>query len=191
MKTDEKIALTEALFETIQIEDFLNRNPQFSERMLYELKDDILEQWQEEMKSGSDRSFSMYVDGASQNQNKKAGIGGVIYLNDSEIDNFSVNIGGATNNEAEYTALIYGLKQIRQLKPERLYIFADSELMVKQINGEYRVKNERIKRLYGKALNALQSVGEWSIEHVPRDRNKRADQLSKQALHLEVTENPV
>jgi len=177
--------LTRTLFESLPMEQFLNGHPDISERMVYELRDDILRLLQAEAVDGQEggaRVFSMYVDGASQPQKKQGGIGGVIYLHDSEIENFAENIGEATNNEAEYNALIRGCELLRKYEPEKVFIFADSEFMVKQINGEYQVKNERMKKLYGKAMNALRQFPEWTLEHVPRERNRRADQLSKQGI---------
>ena len=153
-----------------------------------ELREDLEARIQDNAIDGNgeeERSFSLFVDGAAQPQKKKAGIGGVIYLNDSEIENFSENIGEATNNEAEYRAMLKGITLLQKYEPEKVFIFADSELVVKQINGEYRVKNDRMKKLYGKVMNALQQFPHWAVEHIPREQNKRADQLSKQGIMME------
>lgn len=185
MNSTDALQLTRELFDSLPMEKFLNDHPDVSERMIYELRDDLIGLLQDQAMKGKDgksRVFSMYVDGASQPQKKQGGIGGVIYLHDSEIENFAENIGEATNNEAEYNALIRGCELLRKYEPEKVYIFADSEFMVKQINGEYQVKNERMKKLYGKAMHALQEFPEWTLTHVPRERNRRADQLSKQAI---------
>jgi len=181
VKSSDAARLMKAIFDYLPVQKFLDEYPEFSERMVYELRDQVAELLQTQSLQ-EERSFSLFVDGASQPQKKQAGIGGVIYLNDSEIESFSENIGEATNNEAEYQALIRGCQVIRKFKPERVYIFADSELLVKQITGEYQVKNPRMQTLCGKAMNVLQHLPEWRIEHVPRERNKRADQLSKQAV---------
>lgn len=185
MNLTDAMQLTRTLFDSLPMEQFLNDHPDVSERMIYELRDDLLQLLQDravEGQEGESRIFSMYVDGASQPQKKQGGIGGVIYLNDSEIENFAENIGEATNNEAEYNALIRGCELLKKYEPEKVFIFADSEFMVKQVNGEYQVKNERMKKLYGQAMNALQKFPEWTLAHVPRERNRRADQLSKQAI---------
>ncbi len=190
MKSSEAVRLINAIFDYLPVQKFLDEYPDFSERMVSELRGQVTEMLQSQSLQ-EERSFSLFVDGASQPQKKQAGIGGVIYLNDSEIESFSDNIGEATNNEAEYRALIYGCELLRKYKPERVYIFADSEFMVKQITGEYQVKNPRMQKLYGRAMTILQHFPEWTIEHVPRARNKRADQLSKQAvLQGEVRKRP-
>ena len=180
--------LVRDVFDFLPVQDFLEAHPEYSERKIVELREDLLGMIQANAIDGDgeeDRSFSLYVDGASQPQKKKAGIGGVIYLNDSEIENFSENIGEATNNEAEYRAMLKGIDLLKKYEPEKVFIFADSELVVKQINGEYRVKNARMKQLYGKVMNALQQFPHLAVEHVPREQNKRADQLSKQGIAME------
>jgi len=185
---NDQIDLTRAIFDFVNFQEFLDANPEFSERKIVELRDILLAGLREQVSQNSEeetRSFSLFVDGASQPQKKNAAIGGVIYLNDSEIDDFSENIGEATNNEAEYQAMIRGIELLRKYQPDKVFIFADSELVVKQLNGEYRVKNDRMKKLYGKVMNALQSFPHYAIEHVPRESNKRADQLSKQGLLTE------
>ncbi|MCF7803048.1 MAG: ribonuclease HI family protein [Candidatus Marinimicrobia bacterium] len=185
MNSSEKIDLTRAIFDYLPVQEFLDANPEFSERKVSEVRDEILDWLQEQAVDGSNdevRSFSLFVDGASQPQRKQAAIGGVLYLNDSEIENFSENIGEATNNEAEYRAMLFGIEMLEKYEPDKVFIYADSELVVKQLNGEYQVKNDRMKKLYGKVMNALQIFPHYSIEHVPRERNKRADQLSKQGI---------
>jgi len=181
MKTSTIREIFTAIFDDLSVQDFLDNHPDYTERMIYEMRDDILTLLKEQsVKEG--KSYTLYIDGASQPQKKKAGVGGVIFLDDSEIESFAEYIGEATNNEAEYTALIRGCNILEKYKPEKVYIFADSEFVVKQINGEYQVKNERMKKLYGKAMNALHQFPHWTFEHIPRERNKRADKLSKQAL---------
>jgi len=185
MKLSDKLEVLQDIFKFLPVQDFLDAYPHHTERKIYETRDELLDMLTEQASSneeGERGTFSLFVDGASQQQNKKAGIGGVIYLDDSEIDNFSEFIGGGTNNEAEYKAMIKGLEMLRKFKPEKIYVFADSELVVKQINGEYRVKNTRMQKLYGQVMALLQQFEHWNVEHVPREQNMRADQLSKQAV---------
>ena len=185
MKLSEQLELVKDLFAYLPVQDFLDNYPHHSERKIYEARDEILEILSRQARDGNEKSrgtFSLFVDGASQPQKKKAGIGGVIYLDDSEIDNFSEFIGEGTNNEAEYKAMIKGLELLKKFQPEKIYVFADSELVVKQINGEYRVKNARMQKLYGQVMALLQQFDHWNVEHVPREQNMRADQLSKQAV---------
>ena len=127
-------------------------------------------------------SVELYVDGAADLHTKTAGIGGVFYRNGDELFSFSEFIGSATNNEAEYKALIEGLKESHKLNILSIVIYADSELIVKQINGEYKVKNERMQVLNNKAISLLGKFNRWSISHIPRDKNSVADKLSKYGM---------
>lgn len=131
---------------------------------------------------GNSKSIKLYVDGAADLHTKSAGIGGVFYRNGDELFSFSEFIGSATNNEAEYGALIKGLEESHNLNLRNIDIFADSELVVKQINGEYKVKNERMQKLYGKAISLLVKLNSWSLTHIPREKNSVADKLSKDAM---------
>jgi ribonuclease HI len=129
-----------------------------------------------------DLSAKLYIDGAADLHSRTAGIGGVFIRNGEELYSFSQPIGPATNNEAEYKALLKGLKLALEMNILRLEIFSDSELLVKQIRGEYRVKNPRLKPLYALAQERLQQLHVWRLDHIPRNDNRRADQLSKSAL---------
>lgn len=191
MDNQTKSRLLQDLIEYLDLQDFLDTYPNYTERMVYQLREELTEALMQQTlaeTAGEERTFSLYVDGASQPQKKQAGIGGVIFLEDSEIENFSRNIGEATNNVSEYSALLYGLELLEKYEPEKVYIFADSELVVKQLNGEYQVKNDNMQRLYGQVMNKLRQIPHWTIEHIPRERNRRADQLSKQALLTGKTE---
>jgi len=91
-------------------------------------------------------------------------------------------LGELTNNEAEYQGLLHALKVATQLGFESIHIRSDSELMVKQIKGEYRVKADNLKPLFADATQKLRKFPKWSIEHVRREKNKRADQLANMAM---------
>ena len=95
---------------------------------------------------------------------------------------FSENVGVKTNNEAEYLALIKGVELCIKNNISNVLIFADSELVVKQINGDYKVKNERMAALHKKTHDLLKMLSSWEINHVLRDKNTEADDLSKQGL---------
>jgi ribonuclease HI len=127
-------------------------------------------------------TIELFVDGASDLHTETAGIGGVFYRNGEELYSFSEFIGSKTNNEAEYEALIRGIKESHKLNLLSINIFADSQLVVRQITGEYKVKNERMKPLHKQALELLDKLENWNIEHVLRDKNKRADALSKSGM---------
>ena len=91
-------------------------------------------------------------------------------------------IGIATNNVAEYSALIAGLKKAAELGVEEVDVISDSELMVKQMTGEYRIKNEALQELAAKARQAARRVGKVSYEAVRREHNELADRLVNDAL---------
>lgn len=127
-------------------------------------------------------SVELFVDGAADLHSKTAGIGGVLYREGEELYSFSEYLDDKTNNEAEYSALIRGVELSIELKLTTLAIFADSQLVVKQINGDYKVKDERMKVLHSKARSLLKHLDSWSIDHIPREQNKEADKLSKAAM---------
>ena len=127
-----------------------------------------------------DDKINLYIDGAADLHSKTAGIGGVIYNSNKEIFSFSEYLHDATNNEAEYKALILGLKSLLKLKLLNPIIYSDSELVVKQVNGEYRVKNDRMKLLHNEVISLLSNFETWSLIHVLRDKNKVADKLANE-----------
>jgi len=132
------------------------------------------------------KKYSLFTDGACEFDTDykpiNAGIGGLIKFEDEIIFSFSENIGVKTNNEAEYIALITGIKLCIDNKISNISIFADSELVVKQIKGDYKVKNERMAALHKKTHDLLLKLNSWEIEHVLRDLNTEADELSKEGL---------
>ena len=132
------------------------------------------------------KKYSLFTDGACEFDDEykpiNAGIGGLIKFNDETLLSFSENIGVKTNNEAEYLALIKGINICIENNISNISIFADSELIVKQINGDYKVKNERMAALHKKTHELLSKLNSWEIEHVLRELNVEADELSKQGL---------
>ncbi|MBI5204999.1 MAG: ribonuclease HI family protein [Nitrospirae bacterium] len=131
---------------------------------------------------GSQRDAVLYCDGASSGNPGKSGIGAVLTFGGKTYE-ISENIGIATNNIAEYTALIKGLSKAISLKIETLSIFLDSELLVRQIEGSYKVKNEKLKELYLDVISQLRSFKCYSIQHIPREQNKKADALARKAVY--------
>ena len=130
-----------------------------------------------------DKAIKLFVDGAADLHSKTAGIGGVIYSNDKELSNFSEPLFDKTNNEAEYLSLIKGIGQLIDLKVSSVDIFADSELVVKQVLGIYKVKNERMKILHSLVLDKLKLIDQWNLVHIRREKNMRADELSKLGMN--------
>ncbi len=130
-----------------------------------------------------DRVVKIYTDGCSRGNPGPAGIGILIINNDGrEIKRISEYIGKATNNIAEYRAILRAVNECESRKIDGVIFFTDSELIVNQLNKSYKVKDEKIKTLYVKLLNKLINFKNWSIKHIPREDNKIADFLANQAL---------
>jgi ribonuclease HI len=122
----------------------------------------------------------LYCDGASSGNPGASGIGFVLFMQ-GKCYEVSEHIGFATNNVAEYTALVEGLKMAKSLKAESLSVFLDSELVVKQIKGLYKVKNRNLAFLYNEAMSIKDSFRSFTISHIPRKENTMADSLAKKA----------
>lgn len=134
------------------------------------------------MKEGIEYA-EVYCDGASSGNPGKAGIGVVIHLpGGGKSYRISEYIGITTNNVAEYSALIRGLEKARSLGLRKIRVFMDSELLVNQLSGVYRVKNRNLKPLYEKARALLRYFENYTISHVRREMNKEADSLAKGAI---------
>lgn len=125
----------------------------------------------------------VYCDGASAGNPGDAGIGIIINLPESRrIYKISEYIGITTNNVAEYSALIRGLEKVKALRIKRVSIFLDSELVVRQINGIYRVKNRKLIPLWIKARKMLDAFDDYEVLHIEREKNSEADRLAKTAI---------
>ena len=96
-------------------------------------------------------------------------------------------LGSVTNNVAEYEALIWGLENVSAMGFGTVTVYADSELLVKQVNGQYRVKNEGLKPLFALALKLLRGFGSFKVAHVRREFNKDADEMANQAMDAQAT----
>ena len=124
----------------------------------------------------------LYTDGASRGNPGPAGAGWVMTTpSGAEIESGSLPLGEATNNEAEYHAVIRALDRARQLGVRRIHLRADSELLIRQLTYRYRVRNERLLPLYDQVRRLCRAFDVITFEHVPREANHRADQLASQA----------
>ena len=122
--------------------------------------------------------LSAYIDGGSRGNPGEAGIG--VYF--PGVARIAEYLGTGTNNYAEYSALLTALRFAVFTRCETLQVYADSELVVKQIKGEYQVKNEAIRVLYDNALRWIAQIPHFSIQHVRRENNKEADKLANLAM---------
>ncbi len=133
------------------------------------------------------REILVYTDGASRGNPGPAAIGVVIKNEWGEnLKTIAKAIGKTTNNVAEYQALVEGLKEAVRLKPKSLKIYSDSELMVKQLKGEYKVRYEELLVLYQQAMELLSSIKKWEVQKVSRQQNSEADALANQILNQAV-----
>lgn len=128
--------------------------------------------------------LEIYIDGASQGNPGHSGVGIVIYRDGLRIKNISNYIGTATNNVAEYTALIYALEEALLLKAKSLKINTDSQLLARQLNKIYKVKHASIANLYNRAVHLLTGFEKVLINHIPRQKNSLADKLATEAIKL-------
>jgi ribonuclease HI len=124
------------------------------------------------------KDLILNVDGASKGNPGPAGAGGVLATPEGEeVESFAVSLGQKTNNEAEYLALIEGLKRAKRLSPSTLLVRSDSLLLVKQMRGEFKVKKYELVKLHLEARRYFPCKG-IRFEHVPREMNAEADRLA-------------
>ena len=122
----------------------------------------------------------LMVDGAARGNPGPAGCGAVICdEKGAVVRELSRYLGHATNNVAEYEALLMGLEALIELKRNKIVVQSDSQLLVRQLNGEYRVKDEKLKVLYQRATALLRQFGSYRIVHLRREFNKVADRLAR------------
>ncbi len=123
-------------------------------------------------------SLEIYIDGACKGNPGPAAVGVVIFHKGIKVKEISKAIGEATNNIAEYSALIVALKEACKLKVKKLKIFTDSELVYKQVTGAYQIKNEKLKSLYLQVCDLAEVFEKIEIQHVLREKNTEADRLA-------------
>ncbi len=139
----------------------------------------------------NDEPATIHIDGASRGNPGDAAYAVVIDVpGQARIEEAGV-LGKETNNVAEYTALIKALEKAKHLGLNRLRIMSDSELLVKQVNGEYRVKNDDLRWLFNEAKQLMQNFASVTLKHVRREENKRADELCNEVLDGQKPKKPV
>jgi ribonuclease HI len=129
----------------------------------------------------------VYIDGASRGNPGRAGAG--VWITNGEgrrMLEVSRYLGHKTNNEAEYWALLLGLREAERLGGGSVYIFTDSELIEKQVKGLYRVKNLNLQALHKRVIQNLKKFTSFEIESIPREQNREADRLANQAIQRRI-----
>ncbi|MCS6866099.1 MAG: ribonuclease HI family protein [Gemmataceae bacterium] len=125
---------------------------------------------------------TLHIDGASRGNPGPAAYAIVLTQPGRPDLEHAETIGTATNNVAEYTALVEGLSRAAQMGVQKLNIFSDSELLVRQMTGEYQVRSAELRSLYEQARRLWDQFARVTIQHIPREQNRRADALANQAL---------
>ncbi len=131
---------------------------------------------------GSLKNVEIFIDGASKGNPGPSGIGIAIYQNGRLLKEISRYIGNATNNVAEYYALIFALQEALVLDIREIKVKTDSELLYKQLKGEYKIKNSHLILLHEQVKHMLCGFRSADIAHISRDDNQPADRLAAQAI---------
>ena len=135
------------------------------------------------MRAPGGKPLILHIDGGARGNPGPAAIGVVISDRTGHVvEELAERIGPATNNVAEYTALLRGLERAKELEATELEIIGDSELIARQVKGQYKVRHPSMRPLYEQAVAALGGFDSWRIRTVPRAQNARADALVNAAL---------
>jgi len=125
----------------------------------------------------------IHTDGASRGNPGLAGLGALLEDEDGQVlGAVSKFLGETTNNQAEYMAVIEGLKAAIEMGAKSVELRADSELVVKQINGQYKVKKPELKPRHAEVMGLLEKFGSYVVKYIPREKNAAADALANEAI---------
>lgn len=130
-------------------------------------------------------SARIFTDGASRGNPGKAGAGVAVYDPSDSTEparRISRYLGRMTNNAAEYHAVLIAVEEVLAAGVRSIVLHTDSELVAKQLNGIYKVKDEGLRKIYLKVKDKLNSLDKWDILHIPREQNKEADRLANKAI---------
>lgn len=170
--------LLELIFRGIDLDSLRAKDPSITQERL----ESLLAKLRSKLKPPRGK-LSVYTDGASRGNPGRAGIGVVICDKGHKVlEEVAEYIGETTNNVAEYKALVTGLKKALDYGVGEVEVLSDSELLVKQVKGEYRVKAQTILPLYMEVKKLLGRLPKWAIRHIPREENTRADALANLAI---------
>ena len=136
-------------------------------------------------------AIEVYVDGAARGNPGPAGIGVVIKDGPKLIEEIGAYIGKSTNNIAEYMALVRGLEEVLIRGYRSASFYSDSELLVKQLNGEYKVKHENLIPLHYHVLTLVDRMKDFSIKHVTREKNEHADKMANEGIDFHARTTPL
>jgi ribonuclease HI len=138
------------------------------------------------------RELRVFSDGASRGNPGPAGAGAVLALPTGEVvERLGLFLGTQTNNHAEYMGAILGLRRARALGADEVELVADSQLLIRQLAGRYRVKSTALRPLYEEARELLAGFRRHSLTHLPREENREADEMSNRAIDERLNGEPV
>ena len=137
------------------------------------------------MTSSWTETVFIYTDGASRGNPGPSALGLQVLNSEKKlIYEEGVYLKQGTNNFAEYSAVVYALELAVKHRVQELYLFSDSQLLIRQLEGKYRVKSPNIKPLFQKCLTLIKSISKTHFQHIPREQNTAADRLANRALDL-------
>ena len=131
---------------------------------------------------GESGSYTVYADGASRGNPGPAGAGFALYRGETLVESQGQYLGHVTNNQAEYQALIMALRRALEFGADEITVKTDSELMTRQLNGQYQVKNQKLMELFDEAKQLSTKFSSFEIQHVSREHNLKADQMANRAI---------
>jgi len=135
------------------------------------------------------QAVQIYADGGSRGNPGPAGAGAVLMRGEEVVASVSIFLGYATNNVAEYTGLVSGLEKAKALGIQQVEVLMDSELVVRQMTGQYKVKHPGLIPLFQKARKLAEGFSEFKISHIRREYNKKADALANRAMDARASED--
>lgn len=159
--------------------------PEISREELTQLLEKLAGELEEANRVGKGlQRIRVYSDGAARGNPGPSGAGAVLVGPSGQVvERLGKYLGIQTNNYAEYMALILGLRRARELGVREVEVFADSELMIRQLGGRYQVKSPSLRPLYEEALRLLNEFARVKLVHVPREMNTAADEMSNRAIN--------
>jgi len=179
---EETYRILKTLAEEKSFRSVKNRLPGVTERKIWNAISDAASILGAVPRIEKHRSLKVYVDGAAVPNPGPSGIGVVIYNDRKKIKEIKKHIGFSSNNVAEYKALIQGLRESKKLFAQNVNIFTDSQLLVNQMKGNFRINNEDLRRLSQQAKNLENKFEKVNYCLIGREKNKLADQLANSAI---------
>lgn len=173
----------EALAARLDVEEVLAEFPDLDRNGLSRILLEAAAQCVETPPTVVSGKLTAFVDGAARGNPGKAGAGVVIRDGSGAvIERQSLFLGEATNNTAEYKALLLALRRAKELGASSLQVYSDSELLVHQINGRYRVRADHLQALCQEAIRLTKNFESVNISHIPREKNSDADEMANRAI---------